>query len=313
MISSDDHNIIILASRSSIAASKYSQRHPMWAFVSPFLGNVARLGPTTGGATCHTSVKMTTGGAKSVSDDPAMTIYSSTVSNYSSRCRYLVYRKELTHTVHIKSPTDLGGLKSDAYLALNPLGKIPLAVIHSNSAANPDEPIFESAVICEYIAERFDHVAPSFVPKTPELRAKARTIASILDVYIGQLHPYMYKKDVIGDRLEGVAKMKAGFDALEHVLDPKGPYATGDMLTTADCCLWGNFAFYDFMLPTFFGWTATDGRPKLAAWRSAMAVESQAARDVYNEVFNGLLGWWDKNRWPAMGVLPLTPRPTSSV
>lgn len=286
----------------------------MCAFVSSFVRKISTSSLPTRSTPSLPSFKMGTGEAKAGTSTTAasssITLYGAPVSNYTARCRYIVYRKQLTDQISLRSPLELGGIKSEEYLKLNPFGKIPVAIVHGEQA---DTTIFESSVICEYIAEKFDNVAPSFIPDTVEGRACARTIASILDVYIGQLHPYMYKKDVIGDRAEGAAKMKAGFDALEHVLDPKGPYATGSTLSIADCCLWGNFAFYDYMLPTFFGWSATDGRPKLTAWRNAMATESQAARNVYNEVFGALSKWWDDGRWTKLDMTPMTGRPSSTV
>lgn len=246
-------------------------------------------------------------------DKRVVTLFGSPVSNYTARCRYLVYRKDIEEKVNIRSPADMGGIKSDDFLKLNPLGKMPAAVVHGSVGSGGDEAIYESAVICEYLAERFIDDGPSFVPNSAERRARARIISALLDTYMGSLHPYMYKKDVSDDRATGAAKMQAVFDAIENSLDEEGPYAVGDTLSIADCCLWGNWPFYDFMLPTFFGWSPTDGRPKLAAWRKMMTSESKASKRVYNEVFDGLQGWWDNDRWVKIGMEALTGRPESNV
>lgn len=240
------------------------------------------------------------------SQERRITLYSIPVSNYSARCRFLIKRKNLSEDeVSIRPPSDLGGSKTDKYLAMNPFGKIPAAVV---SEGGREECIFESSVICEYLAEQFCSRDPSFLPSTPVARAKARMIANILDIYIGPYHPFMYKQGY-EDRESGVKNMIQGFDALEHVLCPKGPYVIGDELSLGDCYLWGNWSFYDFMLPTFFGWNPIDQRPKLKAWRAHMLQESQAARDVYTEVFESLQGWWDSGRWTNLSMKPLTPRP----
>ncbi|KAI0565921.1 Glutathione S-transferase [Gracilaria domingensis] len=207
----------------------------------------------------------------------------------------------------LRSPKDLGGLKTEPYLELNPLGKMPLLII--SKPGRDDEALFESSIICEYLAEEFAYAQPSFRPDSPEARAKARLISNLLDIYVGPHHPYMYKK-LEGDRAAGTQKMIQGFDAIEHVLDRNGPYATGNTLSIADCCLLGNFPFYDYMLPTFFGWKATDGRPRLKAWREHMINESPAARETYSEVFNALQVWWDNSRWVNLGMEPLTTRPS---
>lgn len=235
------------------------------------------------------------------------TLYGTAVSNYTARCRYIIQRKGISEEqIANCAPQDLGGLKGDNYLKLNPLGKMPALVIVK--PGKPDECIFESSIICEYLSDYFSHLSPSFIPSTPEARAKAKLIANLLDMYVGPHHAFMYKK-LDGNRSEGVNKMQSGFDAIEHIMDESGPYATGKEMSVADCCLWGNWPFYDFMLPTFFGWNPTDGRPKLKAWRKVMMTESEASRNVYTEVFEALQGWWDKGRWEGLSMTALTPRP----
>lgn len=270
----------------------------MPAFVGSFLGGKLRHARVP----CNSRTKM----SATASSKPKVTLYSMPASNYSARARYLIRRKNLTEDeVQICSPRELGGLKTEEYLKMNPLGKMPAALVE---CSNGQHCLYESSVICEYIAEAYEDRQPSFVPKTPEARAKARLIANLLDIYVGPHHPFMYKK-LDSDRFEGVKKMDQGFDAIEHAMCPHGPYAVGKELSIADCCLWGNWPFYDFMLPTFFGTHPTDGRPKLAAWYKHMQNESPAAKEVYSEVFNALYAWWDKGRWNELGMSALTPRP----
>lgn len=250
---------------------------------------------------------------QTTSAQPKITVYGTPVSNYSARVRYLVRRKQLPEgLVDFLPPAELGGLKADDYLKLNPLGKMPAALVQKSDQGK-QHCLYESSVICEYMAEVFDTNEPSFVPGTPEARAKARLIANILDIYVGPHHQFMYRKLEGGtDRDEGARNMLKGFDAIEQEMDEKGPYAVGTGLSIADCCLWGNWPFYDFMLPTFFGWTPTDGRPKLKAWLDHMRRESPAAKQVYTEVFEALQGWWDNGRWEKLGMIPLKSRPEIS-
>jgi hypothetical protein len=60
-----------------------------------------------------------------------------------------------------------------------------------------------------------------------------------------------------------------------------------------------------FILPTFFGIHPTDNRPKLKKWHAFILQESDAARNCYNEVWNGLEKWWDDGRWEKLGMKPL--------
>ena len=78
------------------------------------------------------------------------TLYDMPVSNNGARCRILIYKKNLTmgEDIVITPPSDLGGLLSPEYLALNPQGKMPLLVTsHGN--------IPESDTIARYILDRF--------------------------------------------------------------------------------------------------------------------------------------------------------------
>lgn len=236
-----------------------------------------------------------------------LTLYSVPVSNYAARVRFLVYRKQLEQNVKIEAPSQLGGLKSDQYLAINPLGKMPALIVHApqHDDASPTV-LYESSVMCEYIAERYADRGASFIPEQPEHRARARMIANVLDLYVGPHHPFMYRK-VDGDRVQGVQEIKKGLDVVESILSEDGPYAIGKQLTIADCCLWGSWPFYEYMLPTFFSWNPVDDRPKLKAWVQHMKQESEAAKKVYNEVHAGLVGWYDGGRWENLGMQPVNP------
>ena len=57
------------------------------------------------------------------------------------QCRIILYKKGIEDRIDILSPATFGGLKSEAYLALNPQGKMPVLIM-------PDgDPIPESEVL----------------------------------------------------------------------------------------------------------------------------------------------------------------------
>lgn len=233
---------------------------------------------------------------------PSVTLFSIPASCFAARARLVIYAKELDTSQDVEiAPVKLEGLKSTEYLGVNPLGKIPAAILHE--AGDKDDYLFESSVICEYLAERYDHIEPSFIPQSFERRAHARLITVLIDQYIAPYHSYMYRKVEEGaDRAAKVDKMKIGFDAIERVLDDQGPFATGKDMTVGDCGLWGCLPFYDYMLPTFFGWEITQERPKLARWISQMHNNSEAARRVYKEVYAELENWRHNGRWEKLGI-----------
>ena len=80
------------------------------------------------------------GCASSLTMSSVPTLFDMPVSNNGARCRIIIYKKglSLTDDVLIKSPVDLGGLKSPEYLALNPQGLMPLLVTPEGSIPESD-------------------------------------------------------------------------------------------------------------------------------------------------------------------------------
>ena len=60
-----------------------------------------------------------------MSTESRHTLFDVPVSNNGARCRIILYKKGLPESeVKVVSPADLGGFKSESYLAVNPQGKV---------------------------------------------------------------------------------------------------------------------------------------------------------------------------------------------
>lgn len=68
-----------------------------------------------------------------------------------AQCRFVIYKKNIERLVAVESPKVLGGLKSEAYLALNPQGLMPLLALPDGTS------LPESQVIAS--RQRRDHFA----------------------------------------------------------------------------------------------------------------------------------------------------------
>ena len=77
-------------------------------------------------------------------------LYDVPVSNNGARNRLIVYWKGVEDQFTIANPSEVGGIKSEEYLAMNPQGKMPLLVT-ADGLALP-----ESEVISQYICHAFD-------------------------------------------------------------------------------------------------------------------------------------------------------------
>jgi glutathione S-transferase len=222
------------------------------------------------------------------------------VSNFGARPRLVVAWKGLERHVSVASPADLGGLKSDAYLALNPQGKMPLLTGPGlpNGGALP-----ESEVIVSYLLDAFASTGPSLRPATPEARAGATLLTRLHDTYLGPLQGAMYKEMDAAARARDLAELARQLRVLEAAMDAAGPYAAGGALSSADAALFPTFVFYTHMLPAKFGWRSvfTD-KPRLERWWGAMCAEPAAAA-VRADIQAGLAKWEEAARWDKVRCL----------
>ena len=62
-----------------------------------------------------------------------MVLYDVPVSNNGARIRCLIYKKKLQDFIEVKSPMEIGGLSSEAYIELNPFGKMPVLRLENGS------------------------------------------------------------------------------------------------------------------------------------------------------------------------------------
>jgi len=218
------------------------------------------------------------------------------VSNNGARNRLIIYWKGLENKVNIKSPMELGGLKSDDYLKLNPQGKMPLLVLSSGEA------LPESEVISQYLVDKFRGEGPSLLPPTPEARAKAALGTRIHDIYITSVQACMYRAMEPQEREGGIAVIAKQLDILEELCEA-GPFFVGDQPSTADAALFPTFIFMTFILPSIFGWgDVFFNKPKLQAWYEHMKKDEAGSR-VYTEVHSSLQGWEEGERWKKLGII----------
>lgn len=152
-----------------------------------------------------------------------------------------------------------GGIKSDAYRALNPMGQMPLLV-------DGEVVLPESAVICEYL----DAVLPGppLMPSDAGSRARVRLLCRIADLYLFPasiallVAPKAAPAEVIAAPLR---ETQDALNHLEHFLG-EGPFAFGENITLADCTLYGGLALALMVLGRHGVTGRLDGRPKLGRW-----------------------------------------------
>jgi glutathione S-transferase len=166
--------------------------------------------------------------------------------------------------------------KPDWFNAISPLGKVPLLRV---ARRGRDEAVlFESAVICEFIEET--RAGPALHPADAIERARRRAWiefgSSILaDIYAIETTPdaalFERKRRALAEK----------FARLEEVLEA-GPFFAGDRFSLVDAAFGPVFRYFD-VFEEIGDLGILAGKPKVAAWRRALAarpsVRSAVAAD----------------------------------
>jgi glutathione S-transferase len=188
-----------------------------------------------------------------------MKLYGSLVSPYVARVVLAARAKGLD--LAPEAPPG-GGIKSPEYLALNPMGKMPVL-------EDGGKYVSESAVILEYLED--SHPQKPLMPAAPFDRAQVRLIARIVDLYIAtQSGPFFRNMNPAARNeaeVEGAKKALAKAIAdLEHFVSAGGPYLTGKSLTLADCTVLPTMLMTSGIVAGFGVKDLFEGLPKLSAW-----------------------------------------------
>jgi len=157
--------------------------------------------------------------------------------------------------------------KPDWFLAISPLGKVPLLKVG-------DSVIFESAVILEYLEET---QPKPLHPADPLTRADHRAWMEFGSTMLMDIWNFY----MAADEAAFQAKLKSladKFERLEQRLG-EGPYFDGARFSLVDAVFGPVFRYFDtFDRIADFGMLS--GKPKVAAWRQALAQRPSIQRAV---------------------------------
>lgn len=155
-----------------------------------------------------------------------MQLISLPVSPFAARVRIAIYAKGLPIEL---VPPPAGWPQNPQFRDVSPTGRIPVLLDERGA-------IWESAVLLEFLEERFPETPPLLPPEVYD-RARARLLMRHVDLY---LMPAMValaqpRTDVAGPR-RALDELVNGITMLDGLLG--GPqYAVGGRLSLADCAL----------------------------------------------------------------------------
>lgn len=130
-----------------------------------------------------------------------------------------------------------GSTRSAEYLAINPIGKLPVLITDDGLV------IAESETIIDYLEDAFPE--PSLIPPGPADRVQMRNAIRTTELYVvpalfrlfGQMDPAQRDAGIVAAELD---KVRNGLGLVQHFVDD-APFAAAGVLTKADCMI----------LPTF--------------------------------------------------------------
>jgi glutathione S-transferase len=153
-----------------------------------------------------------------------LTLCGFSASNYYNKVKLALLEKGLPFE---ESLNWLGEVDLDA----TPLGKVPYL-------KTPDGAISESAVILEYLEDRYPE--QPLLPAEPFARAKVRELCTYLDLHLELEARKLYPQAFFGGQVSEGTKLAVAKSLDKHVaafarLARFGPFVAGDSFTLADC------------------------------------------------------------------------------
>ncbi len=198
-----------------------------------------------------------------------MKLYNTFLSPYTARVRLLINAKGLS--VELVDPP---GFRTDAFRAINPIGRIPALQLDDGSI------LPESEVICEYLEDMFP--SPSLRPANPKDRAHARLMARMSDLYVmPAIRPLVFKlfgRPISDQEVEqALPNLRVALKDLDALIG-EGGYASSGQLTHADGALCASLFFLHNVLPRFDVPRPLEGYPRLAAYWAAIGKNPHIAK-----------------------------------
>lgn len=181
------------------------------------------------------------------------TLISHHLCPYVQRVAIVLLEKELAFE---RIDIDLNA-KPGWFLSLSPLGKTPVLLVH-------DQPIFESAAICEFLD---DSALPRLHPADALTRARHRAWMEFGSAVLNTIGAF-YSAKGEADLEEKAMEIRRKFQQVEETLQA-GPYFDDARFSIVDAVFGPVFRYLDvFDEIADFGFTAA--LPRVQAWRVAL-------------------------------------------
>lgn len=157
--------------------------------------------------------------------------------------------------------------KPDWFLQVSPLGKTPVLLVGQ-------QPIFESAVICEYLDET---VLPRLHPNDPLRRAVHRGWMEFGSALLGSIAAF-YSAGNDEGLMTQAAVIRSRLEQLETAIG-EGPFFGGASFSLVDAVYGPAFRYFD-VFDAIEDWGFWHALPKVTHWRKALAERPSVSNAV---------------------------------
>lgn len=156
------------------------------------------------------------------------------------------------------------------FLKISPLGKTPVLLVDQ-------QPIFESAVICEYLEEI---ALPHLHPANPLQRAQHRAWMEFGSALLNSIGAF-YSAGDEATLTARAQEIRARLGQIEAVLGD-GPFFAGSAFSVVDAVFGPVFRYFD-VFDAIDGFALCRSLPKVQRWRSSLASRPSVAGAVRSD------------------------------
>lgn len=200
---------------------------------------------------------------------PTLRLISHRLCPYVQRARIVLIEKAIPHDIEF---IDLGN-KPGWFLEISPLGKVPVLLVDG-------KPIFESAVIAEYLDEITDG---SLHPTQPVEKAVNRSWIEFASNTLAAISNFYNASDEVAFE-KATDVLKTRMASLEAALG-HGPYFNGSSFSLVDAAFAPVFRYFD-VIDLYANFGIFVAAPRVRAWRDALSLRpsvQQAVVDDYSQ------------------------------
>jgi len=216
---------------------------------------------------------------------PTLTLVSHLLCPYVQRAAIALHEKGVPFE---RVVIDLAN-KPRWFLDISPLGKVPLLKVRRPDGS--EAVLFESNVICEYLEET--QPGARLHPEDPLARAQHRAWMEFGSAILADLWGYETTQDAAVFEQKRLA-LAAKFERLEATLGD-GPYFAGSSFSLVDAVFAPVFRYFE-VFDAISDSRVFDGKPRLDAWRQALAARPSVRDAVVPEYPQHLMAFLQKHQ-----------------